>query len=323
LDNINFARPIPYNLVAGQWNGLYLLGNGNHRMHHVNINSADVGIYLSANTLSLVPTPDEMPTLEDRMRSRFKSGLIQDISTPDIEMWTAILQKKANLENYRLSDDLAFRFSNKGWKEHPLSSEKYLKWCETATLKGPLINLFMDFETFGEHQWADTGIFDFFEHFVHLWCKDSHNDFLTLEEASDMLPSMGEISMPETVTWADTERDLTAWNGNEMQQEALKDIYDIMPKNLVGDEKLIDDWRRLQTSDHFYYMCTKYFHDGDVHAYFSCYESPYFAYLYWANAIRDLKTRIELAKIEAGSTTKTKKASPTKPATKSTKPKKA
>ncbi|MDR0887540.1 MAG: glycoside hydrolase family 57 protein [Candidatus Nomurabacteria bacterium] len=210
------------------------------------------------------------------------------------------------LKNYRLSDDIAFRFSDHNWKEHPLSVEKYLHWCETATLQGPLLNLFMDFETFGEHQWADSGIFEFFDKFVQRWCSDPSNDFLRIDEAAEILPKVAEISMPETVTWADTERDLSAWTGNKMQQEALKEIYSLspditqLPKSQT-QAQILDDWRKLQTSDHPYYMCTKYWSDGDVHAYFSPYESPYFAYLYWANAVRDLKDRLAQAKISKNS----------------------
>lgn len=204
------------------------------------------------------------------------------------------------LKNYRLSDDIAFRFSDKKWKEWPLTVDKYIQWLETATLRGPLINLFMDFETFGEHQWEDTGVFEFFEHLVYRWDRDQENNFLTVSEACDSMESKGEISMPWTVTWADTERDLTAWLGNSMQQEAMRDVYELKQAVLESrDEKLIDDWRRLQTSDHSYYMCTKYFNDGDVHAYFSAYDSPFDAFLYYMNALRDMHTRLEELKPKA------------------------
>lgn len=201
---------------------------------------------------------------------------------------------KLLLKNYRLSDDLAFRFSNKQWKEWPLTVDKYIQWLETSTLKGPLINLFMDFETFGEHQWADTGIFEFFQHLVYRWDRDQDNNFLTVSEAAASDQPKGEISMPWTVTWADTERDLSAWLGNSMQHEAMRAIYELTDRiSKSGDPQLISDWRRLQTSDHVYYMCTKYFNDGDVHAYFSAYDSPYDAFLYYMNTIRDLHYRLD------------------------------
>lgn len=197
------------------------------------------------------------------------------------------------LKNYRLSDDLAFRFSNKAWSEWPLTADKYEQWMKTSITDSPLVNLFMDYETFGEHQWADTGIFEFFENFVGKWLEDDRNTFYTTTEAVETYQPRGEISMPQTVTWADSERDLTAWLGNDMQQEALRHLYALEDDILrTNDVELINDWRKLQTSDHVYYMCTKWFTDGDVHAYFSPYESPYDAFLYFINAVRDVRWRL-------------------------------
>lgn len=197
------------------------------------------------------------------------------------------------LKNYKMSDDLAFRFSDKGWTEWPLDAEKYNQWAEASIGDGHILNLFMDFETFGEHQWADTGIFDFLHSFIGKWLESDLNTFYTVSDAIDRFDPEGEISMPITVTWADTERDLTAWLGNSMQQEALHHLYaleeDVMRSN---DLQLISDWRLMQTSDHVYYMCTKWFRDGDVHAYFSAYDSPYDAFLYYINAVRDLRWRL-------------------------------
>lgn len=197
------------------------------------------------------------------------------------------------LKNYKLSDDLAFRFSNQGWEEWPLTTDKYMQWLG-ASFDQPLINLFMDYETFGEHQWADTGIFNFFEEFVGRWLEDENHTFYTASEAIDANEVQeGTISMPNTVTWADSERDLTAWLGNSMQHEALKHLYALEADILrTQDVELISDWRKLQTSDHAYYMCTKWFTDGDVHAYFSPYESPYDAFLFFMNAIRDVRWRL-------------------------------
>jgi alpha-amylase len=200
-------------------------------------------------------------------------------------------------KNYRLSDDVAFRFSDRNWSEYPLTVEKYMKWLEDDTARGPLINLFMDFETFGEHQWADTGIFKFFEKLVAKWLSTPDHNFLTISEAATSMEPKSELSMPETVTWADTERDLTAWMGNAMQGSAMSDIYKLRDGILSTKlDNLIRDWRRLLTSDHAYYMCTKYFNDGDVHAYFSPYESPYDAFMYYMNVIRDVKYRTHKGK---------------------------
>jgi len=200
------------------------------------------------------------------------------------------------LKNYRLSDDLAFRFSNKAWQQWPLTADTYSEWADAALEDAPLINLFMDYETFGEHQWADTGIFDFFEDFVGKWLARGDSTFYTVSEAIDTHAERGEVSMPNTVTWADTERDLTAWLGNSMQHEAMRHIYALEESVMrSGDLSLIHDWRKLQTSDHAYYMCTKWFTDGDVHAYFSPYDSPYDAFLYYMNVLRDVRYRTMLS----------------------------
>lgn len=197
------------------------------------------------------------------------------------------------LKNYHLSDDIAFRFGDKNWPQWPLSADTYNSWVNDSIIDKSIVNLFMDFETFGEHQWADTGIFEFYEAFVDKWLDNPVNTFYTVSGAVDAFEPVGEISMPHTVTWADTERDLTAWTGNSMQREALRYIYamedDILDTKDIG---LISDWRKLQTSDHVYYMCTKWFNDGDVHAYFSPYESPFDAFLYYTNVIRDLRWRL-------------------------------
>lgn len=197
------------------------------------------------------------------------------------------------LKNYRLSDDVAFRFCDRSWSQWPLNADKYNDWVNTSITDKSIVNLFMDYETFGEHQWQDTGIFEFYEVFVGKWLENPANTFYTVSGAIDAFEPVGEISMPNTVTWADTERDLTAWLGNSMQQEALRYIYALEDDILrTKDIDLINDWRKLQTSDHFYYMCTKWFNDGDVHAYFSAYESPYDAFLYYINVVRDLRYRL-------------------------------
>ena len=200
---------------------------------------------------------------------------------------------KLLLKNYRLSDDVAFRFSDRAWKDWPLDADKYNMWVNDALGDMNIVNLFMDYETFGEHQWEDTGVFNFFEVFIDRWLSNQANTCYTVSEAVKSFEPACEISMPHTVTWADTERDLTAWLGNNMQQEAIRYVYSLEDDIIrTNDMNLIADWRKLQTSDHFYYMCTKWFSDGDVHAYFSPYESPYDAFLYYINVIRDLRWRL-------------------------------
>ena len=200
------------------------------------------------------------------------------------------------MKNYKLSDDLAFRFSNKSWTEWPLTADKYVHWLNALPEDQPLVNLFMDFETFGEHQWEDTGIFEFLGALPSEFMK--HGDdrsFVTISEAIEKYQPVDTIDVPDTITWADTERDLSAWLGNSMQQDAINQVYELEERILNTEDKdLIEDWRRLQTSDHYYYMGTKWFSDGEVHAYFSPYESPYVAFISFMNVLQDLRYRLEL-----------------------------
>lgn len=198
------------------------------------------------------------------------------------------------LKNYKLSDDIAFRFSNKEWNEWPLTTEKYTSWVNQINGNGEILNLFMDYETFGEHQWANSGIFDFMRQLPSKILENNDNSFITPSEAIDKFEKRDEIDVPFLLSWADSERDLSAWIGNNMQKEAIKEIFNLEEDvKKLKDENLLNTWRKLTTSDHFYYMCTKFWEDGDVHKYFSCYDSPYDAYIYFMNALRDLELRIK------------------------------
>ncbi|MBN1795092.1 MAG: glycoside hydrolase family 57 protein [Sedimentisphaerales bacterium] len=198
------------------------------------------------------------------------------------------------MKNYSLSDDIAFRFSNRGWTQWPLTADKFTQWVNKVNGNGYVVNLFMDYETFGEHQWADTGIFDFMRHLPDEIFKHPDNDFKTPSEAAMAYEPVGEIDVPHLTSWADTERDLSAWLGNPMQSSAIHELYRIENKiKAVGDEELLMDWRKLQTSDHFYYMCTKYFSDGDVHKYFNPYDSPYDSFINFMNVLSNLHKRCE------------------------------
>lgn len=204
---------------------------------------------------------------------------------------------KLLLKNYKLSDDIAFRFSNRGWTEYPLYAPKFSQWVNAINGCGHTVNLFMDYETFGEHQWEDSGIFNFLRVLPKELLKHPDNNFKTPSELVDSYDAMDEIDIHNILTWADTERDLSAWTGNSMQKSALKKIYELEEDVINSeDEKLVDDWRKMQTSDHFYYMCTKWFSDGDVHKYFSPYESPYEAFISYMNVLNDFKLRLESLK---------------------------
>jgi alpha-amylase len=196
------------------------------------------------------------------------------------------------LKNYKLSDDIAFRFGDHDWAEWPLTADKFSHWL-SEDHDATNFDLFMDYETFGEHQWSESGIFDFLEHLPAEWLKTDGHTFMTVSEAIDSFEPVGQIDAPQTITWADTERDLSAWTGNALQTSSIQALYGLQD-TIIGskDLALIEDWRRLQTSDHFYYMCTKYFNDGDIHAYFSPYDTPYEAYMNFMNAYHDLQFRL-------------------------------
>lgn len=203
---------------------------------------------------------------------------------------------KLLLKNYKLSDDIAFRFGNQGWESWPLSAETYAQWVHSHHGAGQTINLFMDFETFGEHQWEDTGIFSFMDNLPALLLAHPDTTFRTPTETVLAHEAADEVDVPHVLTWADTDRDLTAWTGNDIQKDAIAATYALEPDVLrSGDAALLETWRKLQTSDHFYYMCTKWFNDGDVHAYFSPYQSPYDAYIAFMNALSDLQLRVQQA----------------------------
>ncbi len=207
---------------------------------------------------------------------------------------------KLLLRNYRLSDDVAFRFSDRNWAEYPLTAAKYAHWIHRIRREESVINLFMDYETFGEHQWAETGIFDFLRALPGEILQDPDFQFLTPAEAAEAHEATDEIDTPGFISWADEERDMTAWLGNAMQQDAARKIYELEPAiRRQNDEKLLRKWRTLQTSDHFYYMCTKWFADGDVHRYFNPFDSPYEAYINYMNILDDLGKSITTSKGEA------------------------
>lgn len=204
---------------------------------------------------------------------------------------------KLLLKNYKLSDDIAFRFSNKAWTEHPLDVPKFCQWINSINGNGYTVNLFMDYETFGEHQWEDSGIFNFLKALPEEVLKNPDNNFKTPSEVISSFEPVGELDIHNILTWADTERDLSAWTGNSMQKLALRKIYELEESVLNSrDNQLIEDWRKMQTSDHFYYMCTKWFSDGDVHRYFNPYQSPYEAFINFMNVLNDFKFRLSASK---------------------------
>ena len=205
-------------------------------------------------------------------------------------------QTKLLLKNYRLSDDIAFRFSNKNWASYPLTADKFAHWVHRISGSGDVVNLFMDYETFGEHQWAATGIFDFLQYLPEQILSHPHWSFLTPSQVIEKYPSCASLSFHRITSWADVERDLSAWRGNRMQNSALQQVFELGRELKAVPAKRKDPlsleiWRKIQSSDHFYYMCTKGLADGNVHAYFNPYESPYEAFISYMNVLRDLRAR--------------------------------
>jgi alpha-amylase len=201
---------------------------------------------------------------------------------------------KLLLKDYQLSDDIAFRFSNREWNQWPLTTEKYVDWLNNIDKNHEVINLFMDYETFGEHQWQETGIFDFMRALPSRIFSHSDYEFANPTELSEILQPVAPLHVPYPTSWADEERDLTAWLGNDLQEDAFNTLYSLRDKVLqTQDPDIFRDWLYLQTSDHFYYMCTKWFSDGDVHKYFNPYGSPYDAYINYMNIVSDFISRID------------------------------
>jgi alpha-amylase len=201
------------------------------------------------------------------------------------------------LRNYVLSDDVAFRFADRNWSGWPLTAAKFAEGVTRIAPRGRLCNVFVDFESFGEHQWAETGIFDFLDAMPAAVLEaSSDNNFMTVSQAIAAYPAGDVFDSPRVISWADSERDLSAWLGNAMQSNAIQDLYKLEdPIKRSGDEKLLEDWRRLTISDHCYYMCTKYFSDMAVHNYFNPYESPYDSYINFMNVLDNLRRRAGLS----------------------------
>ena len=200
---------------------------------------------------------------------------------------------KVLLRNFVLSDDIAFRFSNKSWSEWPLTTDKYVGWLNKLAPKSELVNIFIDYETFGEHHWKESGIFDFLAHLPGAIIKKTPFKFMTPSEVADTMQPVAAISVPSPISWADEERDITAWLGNELQTAAFDKLYELTDKvNKCQYDQLKKDWMYLQSSDHFYYMCTKFFSDGAVHAYFNPYDTPYDAFMNYMNVLSDFEIRI-------------------------------
>ena len=215
--------------------------------------------------------------------------------SPNFVYTNAINPKlKLLLRNFTLSDDIAFRFSDRSWNNWPVDVDKYIAWLSDSIKEGQVINLFMDYETFGEHQRVSTGIFEFFKALPEAVLARTDLQFCTPSEVARKYEPVAALDVPFPISWADEERDTTAWLGNELQNEAFNKLYALSDRVLAAeDESITRDWLKLQESDHFYYMCTKFFSDGMVHNYFNPYDTPYEAFINYMNVLSDFALRVE------------------------------
>ena len=200
---------------------------------------------------------------------------------------------KMLLKNSKLSDDISFRFSNSEWDAYPLTADKYIDWIANTPDDEQIVNLFMNLETFGELQNRDTGIFQFLEALPR-FAKERGIDFWTPSEAVSKLKPVGELSVMHPISWADEDRDTSAWLGNKLQNEAFSKLYSVAERvRLCDDRRLKQDWYYLQASDHLFYMATKHMNDGAVHSHFSPYETPFQAFTNYMNVLSDFIVRVE------------------------------
>jgi alpha-amylase len=195
--------------------------------------------------------------------------------------------------NDKLSDDITRNFNNPSWPEYPLTADKYIDWIASSPAEEQLVNLFMSMETFGEFLPESCGIFDFLKALPR-FAMERGIEFLTPSEAIKRFNAVGPMPVANPISWADEARDISAWKGNGLQNDALEKLYELADRvNLCTDRRIKQDWNYLQCADHFYYMSTKNLGDGASHALFSPYESPYSAFTNYMNVLADFIVRVE------------------------------
>ena len=196
------------------------------------------------------------------------------------------------LKNSKLSDDIAIRFSDRNWSEYPLTSEKYISWVKNSLQDSEVLNLFMNYEVIGYYNNAQSGIFDFLRYFIVYMMEDDNYEFLLPKEVAKKHPTKDVLPVPYPISWTDEERDTTSWLGNELQKEAFRELFKIQPEvRKKKNADLIDDYTRLQASEHFYFMRTKLFSGADYHKYRLPYDSPYEAFINYMNVLSDFIER--------------------------------
>ena len=201
---------------------------------------------------------------------------------------------KLLLRNFKLSDDISFRFSNRKWNEYPLTTEKFAHWLNAIDHKRENINLFVDYQTFGSRQSVDSGIFDFLRYLPGTIFKLTNFNFWTPSEVARFHQPVAPVSVQYPISWSDEERDITSWLGNDLQNEAFSKLYNLRELVLeCPDPKIQIDWKYLQSSDHFFYMSTKFFSDRPILSYVNPFESPYDAFINYMNVLNDFTIRVK------------------------------
>lgn len=214
-------------------------------------------------------------------------------SAHDVYRPTGCRKLRLILRDYPRSDDIAFRFADRGWSEWPLTPAKFARRIESVPQDADHVGLFMDYETAGEHQWAETGIFEFMESLPEAVGTSGRFAFSTPSAVARAAKDAPRLDVPRPVSWADAERDLSAWLGNDMQRAAHEALYALLPGvRREGRPATLERWRKLSASDHVYYMSTKFASDGDVHRYFSPYSTPHDAFIAFMNVIDDFSRRL-------------------------------
>ncbi|MFQ3308337.1 MAG: alpha-amylase [Candidatus Nanohaloarchaea archaeon] len=197
------------------------------------------------------------------------------------------------LRNRKLTDDVGYRFSAEWWEEYPLTAEKYAMWLSAE--EGDVINLFMDYETFGEHHWEGTGILWFLEDLPKKILEHDNMEFMKVREAAQKEP-VGDFDAFEynTVSWADEEMDASAWLGNPVQKKMFQKLQELEPKvKELDDEEVLEVWRKFLTSDHLHHIATKTMDDGSVHNYFSYFDHPHQGFAVIMDHLMDFQVQVE------------------------------
>ena len=195
------------------------------------------------------------------------------------------------LRNYSLSEDIVMRFSNKQWSEYPLTAEKYVSWMLATGEGQQCINLCMDYEAFGDHHTADTGIFDFMQALPQQVFNSQQLQFGTPSEVVAQNKPVAAIHVPLPISWIDEERALTRWTVNDLQRDAFDKLYNLQIPLRSKNQTLQEAYMAMQDCSNFYYMNMGNLAVDMTNKYTNPYGSAYQAYINYMNIISDMQIR--------------------------------